>query len=49
MREYVTLACTKCGNHNYRTSRETKNTKKLEIKKYCKFDRCHTVHKEQRK
>ena len=49
MREYVTLRCSECGRDNYRTSRETRNTKKLEIKKYCKHERHHTVHKEQRK
>ncbi len=47
MREIITLACTECKRRNYTT---TKNKKKqsgrLEVKKYCKFDRRHTVHHE---
>ena len=47
MREIITLACTECKRRNYTT---TKNKKKqsgrLEVKKYCKFDRRHTVHRE---
>ena len=48
MREYVTLECTECKNRNYRTSKDNKSPK-LEIKKFCKFDRKHTVHKERKK
>jgi large subunit ribosomal protein L33 len=49
-RAYVTLECTECGNHNYRTSKRIKGgTPRLELKKYCKHDRRHTVHKERRK
>ncbi|MCX7846869.1 MAG: 50S ribosomal protein L33 [bacterium] len=48
-REQITLACTVCDRRNYST---TKNKKKgsgrLELKKYCPFDRKHTVHKETR-
>ena len=47
MREIITLACEECKRRNYTT---TKNKKKqsgrLEIKKYCWFERKHTVHKE---
>jgi len=49
MREYMSLECTVCGNRNYRTSRETRQGKKLRLKKYCKYDRKHTVHVEKRK
>ncbi len=49
MRENITLECKKCGNKNYRTNREIKQTAKLEIKKYCKFCRSHQVHKEKKK
>jgi large subunit ribosomal protein L33 len=49
VREYVWLACTKCKRLNYRASREKQNTDKLQLKKYCRFDREHTVHKESRK
>ena len=49
MREIITLACTECKRRNYTT---TKNKKKqsgrLELKKYCRFDRKHTVHRETR-
>ena len=49
-RDYVTLECTECGNQNYRTSKRLKGgTPRLELKKYCKFDRRHTAHKERRK
>ena len=43
----VTLKCTECGEHNYITTRNKKNTPgKLEIRKYCKVCRKETVHKE---
>lgn len=49
-RDYVTLECTECGAQNYRTSKRIKGgAARLELKKYCKFDRRHTVHKERRK
>jgi len=47
MREIVTLQCSECKRRNYTTTRNKKQqTDKIEIKKYCKFDRKHTVHKE---
>ena len=49
MRENITLECVQCGNKNYRTSREIKKTKKLEIKKFCKFCHSHQMHKEKKK
>ncbi|MGD1002030.1 MAG: 50S ribosomal protein L33 [Candidatus Brocadiia bacterium] len=49
MREFMSLECTVCGNRNYRTSRETRAGKKLELKKYCKYDRKRTVHVEKKK
>ena len=49
MREYISLECEKCGNRNYRTSREMKKTQKLSIKKFCKHCRSHQVHKEKKK
>ena len=48
-RTYVTLECTVCGSRNYRTSKQTRGTPKLEIKKYCKQERKHTLHKERKK
>jgi len=47
MREIVTLACTECKRRNYTTTKNKKKTpKKLELKKYCRFDRKHTLHRE---
>ncbi len=49
-REFVFLQCSVCGNRNYRVSKRVKGgTPKLELKKYCRFDRKHTLHKEKRK
>ncbi|MFO7865844.1 MAG: 50S ribosomal protein L33 [Candidatus Aminicenantes bacterium] len=47
MRDIVTLQCTECKRRNYTTTRNKKVTReKLELKKYCKFDKKHTLHKE---
>ena len=47
MRDIVTLACTECKQRNYTTTKNKKNTPdKLEFRKYCRFCRKHTVHKE---
>ncbi|HEY8391657.1 MAG TPA: 50S ribosomal protein L33 [Capillibacterium sp.] len=49
MREGVTLACTECKNRNYRTTKNKKNNpERLELKKYCKFCRQETLHRETR-
>ena len=46
-RELVTLACTECKRRNYTTTRDKKNSpNRLEQKKYCRFDRKHTLHRE---
>ena len=49
MREYVTLECSECGARNYRTPVDPRAQSKLSLKKYCKVERKHTVHKERRK
>ena len=47
MRINVQLQCTKCKRKNYATEKNKKNTTgRMELKKYCPFDRKHTVHKE---
>ncbi len=47
MRDNVQLACTECKRRNYTGTRNKKvHTERLELKKYCKFCRRHTVHKE---
>ena len=48
-REYVWLQCTDCKRMNYRTSKEMTGSNRLELKKYCPWDRKHTVHKESRR
>jgi large subunit ribosomal protein L33 len=49
VREYVWLECTVCKNRNYRAQKEIRGGKKLALKKYCKFDRKHTLHSERKK
>jgi len=48
-REYITMECTECGARYYRTQRELKGGGRLELKKYCKSERKHTLHRERRK
>ncbi len=49
MREIVTLACEACKRRNYSTTKNKKSTtKRLELRKYCRFCRRHTVHRETR-
>jgi len=49
MREYVWLECTSCHERNYRVQKETRGAERLERSKYCKRERKHTPHKENRK
>ena len=45
--ELIALQCTECSRRNYTTAKNRKNIQgKLEFKKYCKFDKKHTLHKE---
>ena len=45
--EIIALQCTEFKRKNYTTMKNSKNTQgKLELSKYCPFDRKHTVHKE---
>jgi len=47
MRQDITLACGECKSRNYYSSKNKQNmTTKVELKKYCKKCRKHTVHKE---
>lgn len=47
VRTKITLACTDCKQRNYHTTKNKKNNPdRIELKKYCKFCRAHTVHKE---
>ncbi len=47
MKVNITLACTECKRRNYTTTKN-KRTKpdKLEFKKYCRYCRTHTLHRE---
>lgn len=47
MRVKITLACTECKQRNYNTKKNKKNTPdRLELNKYCRFCRKHTLHRE---
>jgi large subunit ribosomal protein L33 len=49
MREIITLECGECKRRNYSLTKNKKtHTNRLEIKKYCKFCKKHTGHKETR-
>ncbi|MDR3179140.1 MAG: 50S ribosomal protein L33 [Oscillospiraceae bacterium] len=45
MRVKVTLACLECRNRAYDTTRN-KAKERLEMKKYCRFCRKHTLQRE---
>ncbi|MBR6788634.1 MAG: 50S ribosomal protein L33 [Clostridia bacterium] len=46
-RNRITLACTVCKQRNYDTFKNKKNDPdRIELKKYCKFCKTHTAHKE---
>jgi large subunit ribosomal protein L33 len=45
--ELIALQCSECKRKNYTTQKNRRNTQgKLELKKYCPFDRKHTLHVE---
>ena len=47
MRVKVILACTECKQRNYDTVKDKqKDPDRIELKKYCKFCKKHTLHKE---
>jgi large subunit ribosomal protein L33 len=47
MRVKITLACSECKQRNYDTKKNKKNDPdRLEMNKYCRFCRKHTMHKE---
>lgn len=47
MRTRITLACTECKRRNYNTTKDKKtHPERMEIMKYCRFCRKHTLHKE---
>ncbi len=47
MREIITLECTECKSRNYTTTKnKKKTTERLQMKKFCRRERKHTLHKE---
>jgi large subunit ribosomal protein L33 len=47
MRDLITLQCSQCKRRNYvSTKNRKKTTEKLEFKKFCRWCRAHTLHKE---
>ncbi|MDI6774840.1 MAG: 50S ribosomal protein L33 [Verrucomicrobiota bacterium] len=46
-RELVILACAECKRRNYSTTKNKRSTSgRLELMKFCRFDRKRTLHKE---
>lgn len=47
MRVKITLACTECKSRNYSGKKDKQNSPdRLEMNKYCKVCRKHTLHRE---
>ena len=47
VRELIAFECSECKRRNYTSTKNRKKTAdKLSLKKYCPYDRKHTVHKE---
>ncbi|MDA2929432.1 50S ribosomal protein L33 [Acidobacteria bacterium AH-259-O06] len=47
MRDIISFQCMECKRKNYSSTKNRKNQSgRLELKKYCKWCRHHTVHKE---
>jgi large subunit ribosomal protein L33 len=47
--QIIFLECSECGRRTYTLSKNSKAQWKLELSKYCRFDRKHTPHKEKKK
>lgn len=47
LRVKITMVCSECKQRNYNTKKNKKNDPdRLEMNKYCRFCRKHTLHKE---
>ncbi len=45
----VTLACEECKRRNYQTNKSKRNNPdRVSLRKYCRWCRCHTGHRETR-
>jgi len=50
MRENIQFQCTTCKRINYTSTKDKKKKpERIELKKYCRFERKHTLHKEMKK
>ncbi len=50
MREPIQFQCTECKQINYSATKDKKKApERIELKKYCRFCRKHTPHKELKK
>ena len=48
-RPTITLACNECKRRNYTTEKSKVNDRdRIELKKFCRWCRAHTLHKETR-
>jgi len=49
MRVHITLECSQCKSRNYHTTKNRKNDPdRLELRKFCRVCRTHTLHRETR-
>ena len=47
MRDIISLACSECKRRNYSTTKnKKKTTERLELRKFCRWCRTHTPHRE---
>lgn len=46
MADKVALACGKCQRRNYTIKKNHARTERLTLKKYCKYCKVHTLHRE---
>ena len=47
--EQIIFMCTECERHNYHSTKNKKNvTDRLERRKYCRWCKRHTAHKEKK-
>lgn len=50
MREPIQLQCTECGDINYQSTKDKKKKpERIELMKYCRRLRKHTLHREMKK
>lgn len=49
MKAQITLKCTECGEENYISFKNKKNSpERIELKKYCPRSRTKTIHREKK-